>query len=525
MEIEVSKEEITINKLVLIKKEVINVQNDIIVPDAKPDILNTINCAGNIIINKKEILEGKIKLDGKIDTYIMYLPDSKDDNLRGLNFDLDFSENILIPNITETMDVDIKYNIKNMECKVLNGRKISMKANIELDIKVYSKEDVQMIKTINNVEDIQILNQNYNVDVILGRGKTTVYAKDTVNINQDDELAEILKVNMELVNKDIKISYNKILSKADAKINIVYLTENNSIKNVTTQIPIVGFVDMPNISEENICNINYETKNMIIRPNTKDEHSIYIELEIDEEVISYAKKNIELIQDLYSPSCNIQYSQKEILLISDRNESKSNLNIKERIIIEGIDENDLLDVDIKPQIITTNITKSKIMYTGEVKLNFVFKKENMVESREIKLPFELAEDNLYLTNKIDVENSIEIGFTQFNIKQTGSIDSNIDLSLVTRTSKNVSMNIIDNIEYIDSEDNDEDYDSLIIYIVKPQDSLWKIAKMFKSTVDEIVRMNGIENPDKINVGQKIYIPKFNFSKKVNVNEEQESISI
>ena len=28
------------------------------------------------------------------------------------------------------------------------------------------------------------------------------------------------------------------------------------------------------------------------------------------------------------------------------------------------------------------------------------------------------------------------------------------------------------------------------------------------TVDDIVRVNGIKNPDKINVGEKIYIPKY-----------------
>ena len=53
----------------------------------------------------------------------------------------------------------------------------------------------------------------------------------------------------------------------------------------------------------------------------------------------------------------------------------------------------------------------------------------------------------------------------------------------------------------------EDY-SVIIYVVKDGDTLWKIAKKYGSTVDDIVRVNGIENPDKINIGEKIYIPKY-----------------
>ena len=51
----------------------------------------------------------------------------------------------------------------------------------------------------------------------------------------------------------------------------------------------------------------------------------------------------------------------------------------------------------------------------------------------------------------------------------------------------------------ETEDDLEDY-SVIIYVVKDGDTLWKIAKKYGSTVDDIVRVNGIENPDKINIG-------------------------
>mgnify|MGYP004598313739 FL=1 len=75
MEINITKETLKVNKVVSEKKEIINVQGDMIVPDSKPDILNTINTSGNISIYKKEIIDGKIKIDGNILTYIMYLAD------------------------------------------------------------------------------------------------------------------------------------------------------------------------------------------------------------------------------------------------------------------------------------------------------------------------------------------------------------------------------------------------------------------------------------------------------------------
>ena len=68
-------------------------------------------------------------------------------------------------------------------------------------------------------------------------------------------------------NHKIKISYNKVLSKADVMIEILYLTEDEKIKTVTAQIPIMGFIDIPNISDKEICDTDYEIRNINIKPN------------------------------------------------------------------------------------------------------------------------------------------------------------------------------------------------------------------------------------------------------------------
>ena len=45
----------------------------------------------------------------------------------------------------------------------------------------------------------------------------------------------------------------------------------------------------------------------------------------------------------------------------------------------------------------------------------------------------------------------------------------------------------------------------VIYMVQKGDSLWKIAKRYRTTVADIVAVNDIENPDLIYPGQKLLI--------------------
>ena len=462
MEVQVSKENICINKLVTEKKELIFVNSDMIVPDSKPDILNTINVSGNVCLYKKEVAEDKVKIEGCINTYVMYLPDSKDDNLRALNCNLDFSENIAVQGCREGMFLSTKCVIRDIECKVINGRKVSIKASLEVSIKIYSNEDVEIINQITNVDDIQTLQEEFCVNSLIGNGKTSVYAKDTLNIEQTDELAEVLKVDINLVDKDIKISYNKVLAKAEAEIKIMYLTEDNRIGRVVGRIPVVGFIDIQNISEDNICDVNYEIKNMICKPNPAEEHSIYIELEIEESCMAYEKKQINLIQDLYSPTCNLEFSQKRISSSSDKCETSKEFTIKDQVQIPDVSEGSLLDVEVTPSLVNTEISNSKITYTGDLNLNFIFTNESSVNSRSAKMPFECSVDNDTRSDKINVETDISVESTNFEISSRGEISGEVEIILDTRTNRNVSMNIIDNVEFSEEpEKNDQDYDSLI----------------------------------------------------------------
>ena len=57
--------------------------------------------------------------------------------------------------------------------------------------------------------------------------------------------------------------------------------------------------------------------------------------------------------------------------------------------------------------------------------------------------------------------------------------------------------------------------------------MWKIAKKFNSTVDEIKLVNKIENVDVIDVGEKIYIPRFNcnIEKNIEMNNKTEILAV
>lgn len=507
MVVDTIKENLCVNKLVATKKEVILVEGDMIVPDSKPDILNTICTSGVVCIYKKEVLEEKVRIDGNINTYIMYMADDSKDKVRGLTTSLDFSESIQIANCKEGMNCKLNTKLKSIEAKVINGRKVGIKAAIEIEINIYSNEEVEIVNNVQNAEDIQILKEDLKVNSLVGMGDTKIYAKDTVNIDNVDNLAEILKADVAIGEKDVKISYNKILTKSEASIKIMYLTEDNRINNITAKIPVVGFIDIPNVTEENMCDVDYEIKNIVLKPNSTEEHSIYIELEISVAATVYEEKEINLIQDLYSPSENLIFNKKRITTITNKKNIRETKQVREKVNIEGIENRSIIDVDVVPMIEKENQLNNKINYEGELELRFILSNSDLqVDNRVVKIPFNYTVEEQCGDDNINRNMEMEITNQDFIVQEGGVVNSNIDITMNLNSYRSANMNIIDEIQ-TDGEREAEDY-SILMYIVKKDDTLWKIAKRFGSTVEDIVRINGIEDENKIYPDQKLFIPHY-----------------
>lgn len=508
MNIEVQKNNLCINQIIGQKTENIIVEGDIIIPDIKPDILNAIITNGTVCIYKKEVLDGKIKIDGCINSTIMYLADNEESSIRGVSSNIDFSISIDIEKAKTGMQLECETILKSMECKVLNGRKVSIKSILEVNAKVSFNEEIEFIENITNIKDIQKLNKRFNMNSLLGVGQTKAFAKDTLAIDGIDNLAEILKTNVDIINKETKISYNKILIKADVAVKIMYLTEDNRINCVKSKIPVIGFVDIQNVSEDNMCDVKYDLKNLLIKPNNVEEHSIYIEAEVEMECKVYENKDVDLIEDIYSPSVELKSECNKIKTMQDKRRLQDVCNIRQKEVIEEMRNEKIYDADVKVNIQNENVMNDRIIFEGEIEINFIFSstKTGGIDSKKIVLPFNHNMDAEGITKDCKMHTMTEVVLQDFIIMPDESIDIKIDLNFSLDIFRNVDINLINNIEV--QEKNDQEFHSIIIYYVKPGDTIWQIAKKFKSTVADISKMNGIEDENTINVGEQLFIPRY-----------------
>lgn len=488
------KNTISINKKMLEKVKTIEMQGDVIVPDTKPDIVSVISSNSNPYIYKEELSYGKYRFDGNVDTHIIYL--SENGETKCIQTTLDFMEFIEDTIINENMSTKYRIEIVNIETKILNERKINISVSLKMYIQFFECQNIEYIDGLNELTNVEKLQENVELRTIINSNKIKSSLKDDISANESDPISDILKSEIYIINPENKISYNKVLSKADVNIKILYITETSKIGTIETTIPIMNFIDMEKITDEDICDVNYKVRNMLFRPQSKENQSISCQIDYEVCCEAYKKQTIEIVQDMYGINKNITFNQKVVEVQTNSDSEKERVDINENILVEDI--RSLYDVECRASIVNKTPVGNMTNYEGEVLVNIYFDTGNNLGIKTAKIPFMV---------KLNCDtDDINIIFTKKHFKLNNE-DVICDLQLEI-SSNNIGYKTLNIIEDIAEEEctNDSDY-AMIVYFVKDGDTIWNIARDFRVPMDSIIRNNNLQDNTKINVGEKLYIMK------------------
>ena len=175
---ELEKNKISINQIVAQKLDTVICEGDCIVPDIKPDIYNIISYSGIVNIYKKEVMDGKVRIDGGINTYTIY--SSEEDGkkeIRAINYVIDFSQIENIESAKNDQIAEVNTKLRSVEARIVNERKINVKAVLDFDIKLFANNSEEFITGINDIPDLQKLERKMTVNSMLGCAKTKAQAE------------------------------------------------------------------------------------------------------------------------------------------------------------------------------------------------------------------------------------------------------------------------------------------------------------------------------------------------------------
>lgn len=509
MSITTERKHLTLNKSSINESISTWIEQDIIVPDTKPDALKIVNVHVNSYVNSCEIMDGKIKVSGNMYYYIIYRCNEENKTTRGLDVCVPFTETLNVKGVNKNMQAYIMPEVKNVIHSLPNERKISTKTEVIFNVCIKTPVNVSLIEKFDSNDDIECKTKKQKFCNIMKNKSNVIASKEDIMLQKENEdFMEFLKVNVKLVNTEYKESYNKILVKGDIEVEALYLSEEEEkgVNKLNLTVPFSGMIEIEGINDKSNFNIEYLMQDFKIRPNTDitSTKTLTIEYQIEATVIMFEKMEIEYISDFYSQTRELEYENEEVEAVLSRNTDNYEIEIKESA--KGILEDDtrVVEYTVDTSLLVAKIIQDTVNIEGNLKLLFITIND-ITKEIDTKMIDVLVNEEIKLNDfETNGRATVRIGINSSNISVNGN-DVDVKIKLNAKVDiENVSMiEIIDNIK--ESDEKIVNLDSMNIYIVKPGDTLWKIAKKYKTSVEKIANINNIEDTSVISVGQRILI--------------------
>ncbi len=502
MELELNKTSLPYYDLIFHTQVAREETMEMIVPDAYPDISRLLDTNCICCLNTREASDGAVSLAGRIRCSILYLPENTGE-INSLGAELEFQCSVDQETINARCSVVAIPRILSAETKAINPRKILIRVNYEITLRVYQTETLLLpcgVTESGVVEEKQEQAEGYFAIAV---PEKRFQFQDQLNLSgSQPAIEEILRVQSDVSCSDAKLIGGKLVFKGDVVLRMLYRSVDHTTLVTEFVLPYSQILDAPEADETAEFQMEAVLLNWSLGELSGDGRSMVVELELYAYAEIRAPKSLPLLADAYSVRCCVQpnfspFVFPQMVERGVRRESK-------RELLET-GEKDVSILDLRCLVVQASTTKTaeKLVLKAAVQMELLCVDEGgSVErlSRHLTLESEVAVTG-------EVEAMVTCVLTEGNaLPAANGVELRVGVEfqmLLLRREERLGISALDMDENQLLEQ--EGKPSIVLRQMIDGESLWDIAKAYATTISEIQQANGLEE-DTAESGQLLLIP-------------------
>ncbi|MBP2032359.1 LysM repeat protein [Clostridium algifaecis] len=490
------------------------IKAEYVIPDTHPDVSEILILDASPVVTNKEVMQDKIFLEGKINYNILYLAKEENDEsgIYSVDYTGDFSNYVEISGAEHTMLCDSDCYIEHMDCTIVNERKIGIKGIVKLKAEVYKNYDFEVVKDIaESDDDVQMLKNPATLDKIMGTVNGNLIAKTEIQIPTDKpQVGDILKIDTMVHKKDIKILDDKIQLDAFVLIKVLYRgKDTKEVVMIEDDVPVNKDLELKGVtpSMNSFTDFDVDGLEYTVREDDLGEDRIVqLEALVKSNTKVMYKEDMDIIEDVYSPQSLMKIDKKnyELNVIYGQNTVES--MVKSNIEMENDERLQNIIMCHGDVCITgKKIVEDKVVVEGVVNVKVLYETSSGgIRKANEEIPFNSSID--IPGSKIDMQCIAKVSIESIDTDiEVNTIAVKAVIEIYARVNYITHKEFLINVDELDGEIPGKKA-SLTIYVVQNGDTLWKIAKRYCTTIQDLVKLNDIEDPDVIKIGDKLLIP-------------------
>lgn len=509
----------------------IYIEEDLLVPDIKPDLSEILSMDGKIKLAEREMKLGQngaetIKIMGDLIVQTLYIPESGLDKEPMISIEsrVPFKSDYNV-GAAPNSQILILPEIESLEYTRINERKFKIKATVILFSKEYQDMQVNIFEGIKD-EEVQMLKEKINVTNVAIKVTEDIEVREELTIKDSQPfIGKILKYDVNLIENHKQILKEKAVINGSLYCNILYLGCPDEVHPEPEPALYQGKVDFTHFIKLNLhedecempaggkASFYLKSFSLTVKENEEEfQNTFIIEADIDTTVEAYRNVEKEVVTDIYHSRKDTNYDTEELCLRTLAGGGASEQTIREIVTIPEkygtMDKVSFISACLKEN--TCTIDEGRIIIEGFLFAKIIcmpFQEQSNPFSFDHQIPFRSVMDIPGISANMNSENTLtlkDIWFDKINDKQ---IELNAGIAIGASTSYEEKYKIVKNVSFIEGNESKNSMPALVLYVTKSGDNIWKIAKKFRTTIDAIKRLNELDYATKLTPGTKLLIEK------------------
>ncbi len=500
----------------------ITLEDDMNVPDSKPDISSLNFEKGTVVIDEVKPGIDHVSVRGRLVFSILYHSREGGSSLVSLEGKLPFEERINMQGVSSGDEVKVDGTIEDLSISIINSRKLNIQAVVTLNSWSEELYDEEVPIGIYGDEAVEYRRASLPVAQIVIDKKDIFRIKEELSLPSNyPNIFQILWSSVTPGDMDFRIMDGKINLTGDVRVFVLYEGEGEEhpVRTFEQTIPVAGSLECHGCREGMIpdirCSLNpqeYGQQALSVKPDFDgEERNIGVDLVMDIAMKLYEEETVDMITDLYGVTKEVETVSSPCMLrkllarvggkmrLTDKVKAKSTHGILQLLHSEGevmIEEQEA----VEGGILLSGCLKLHVMYiTGDDEAPYGGLQTQIPFQYKLEVPDMEPEDMGMV--RADTEQ------LQVTMLDGEEMDVKAVLSFGTIAFRNMPMDVLREVKVTELDTAVlSSLPGMAIYVVRPGDNLWNIGRRYYVPVDTLRKINRLES-DELKVGQKLLVVK------------------
>lgn len=231
---ETQTKQLSITSLSLSKKDTCRIKDEVTISLGKPNVAEILYSEFELQNTETRLLENKIALKGDLKLFVLYVGDTQDQMIQYYENQLPISCMLDCNGCDETMISDIKAALLSADIQVKpdddgEERVLDVEAVLELFIKVYEEEQLEILSDLYSVEEELVpVRKDTSFKNLLMKNNSKVRLLESISLEQGQpQILQICNAAGTVKIDEKTIQENGILVEGILEVQLLYITEDD----------------------------------------------------------------------------------------------------------------------------------------------------------------------------------------------------------------------------------------------------------------------------------------------------------